>query len=221
MMSPRQERRSPRAAGRDPAGATIRAAVITRRGTVFAACITALVTLVTSSFTLYFTTRDDREDATTPAGVTETTEPSGARGEDAAPTTDGSPEGVLHLADRVPVEGEGYWERGEVTVAGQARPRALSMDASCYDGYTVGFNVAGRSTFRTGVGLPDHADSDQRVTFTVLLDGSSAARPVTVSVGETEELRVDVEDGFRVRVNADPTSDCVSSAVLIDPVLLP
>ncbi|WP_019855964.1 hypothetical protein [Actinopolyspora mortivallis] len=71
------------------------------------------------------------------------------------------------------------------------------------------------------MGLPDHADSDQRVTCTVLLDGSSAARPVTVSVGGDGGTRVDVRGGFRVRVSAAPTSDRVSSAVLIDPVLLP
>ncbi|NYH80408.1 hypothetical protein FHR84_003765 [Actinopolyspora biskrensis] len=205
--------------------------MISRRGAVVAAVITALVTLVTSSFTVYFTTRAEQKQQEPSAGSTSTTvtetvtRSPGRRGSgsaeeapDSEPATSGE---TVHLADREPDDGEMYWERGEVTVGKEKRPRALTMDTSCSDGYAVGYNIdRGMSTFRAEVGLTDYADSGDPVTFAVRVDGEPVGAPVTVRVGEVAELRADVGAGFRVSVRANPR-DCAKSAVLIDPVLLP
>ncbi|NHD19264.1 hypothetical protein G9447_19550 [Actinopolyspora sp. BKK1] len=205
--------------------------MISRRGAVVAAVITALVTLVTSSVTVYFTTRAEQKQSeasasTTPSTVTETVTRTrgqpGSGGADEEPESDAaSPAEAVHLADRQPDDGKMYWERGEVTVGKRKRPRALTMDSSCSDGYPVGYNIdRNMSTFRAEVGLADHEDSGTAVTFAVRVDGDPAGAPVTVRVGEVAELSADVSGGFRVSVRADPR-ECVGDAVLIDPVLLP
>lgn len=205
--------------------------MISRRGAVVAAVITALVTLVTSSFTVYFTTRAEQKQressaSPTPTTVTETvTRGRGRQGTgsaDEVPDSDATTSGrTVHLADREPDDGEMYWERGAATVGKRERPRALTMDTSCSDGYAVGYNIdRGMSTFRTEVGLTDRADSGEPVTFTVRVDGNPVGAPVTVRVGEVAELRADLGEGFRVSVRANPRG-CADSAVLIDPVLLP
>ncbi|GAB3285312.1 hypothetical protein GCM10027563_18030 [Parasphingorhabdus pacifica] len=205
--------------------------MITRRGAILAAAMTALITLITTSITVYSSTRAQNSDkssvpATETVVVTETV-PRNADAESAAkaaadptgPATDGTVAGEISLAEKTPQDGARDFERTAITVRQQERPRSLIADLQCSPS-TIGFNVdPGMRTFRTLVGLSDQARSDRSAKFTVFLDGEQTGAFADVQVGEVAELTADVTDGFRVAVRVEP--DCVGPAALIDPVLRP
>ncbi len=152
--------------------------------------------------------------------------PAGAGPTPRAPLgTAGSRQAVM-LADLAPIDGEALISTEPLSVNGVTPTRSISFDLGCYEKPQAVTYQLGRQygRFDAVVGQGDASTEEDPVLFEVIVDGV-ALFSSELGIAVQEPVGIDLSDapeqGFRMTIQLDGTTDCDEDqvAVWIDAVL--
>ncbi len=130
------------------------------------------------------------------------------------------------LADLAPIDGEALISTEPLSVNGVTRTRPISFDLGCYEKPQAVTYQLGRQygRFDAVVGQGDASTEEDPVLFEVIVDGV-ALFSSELGIAVQEPVGIDLSDapeqGFRMTIQLDGTTDCDEDqvAVWIDAVL--